>query len=42
LDLARAEALALVEDESRSAQLEKLTAFLGPEWQSKFRLASVG
>jgi ATP-dependent DNA helicase RecG len=42
LDLARAEAFALVEDDSRSAQLEKLTGFLGPEWQSKFRLASVG
>ena len=42
LDLARAEAFALVEDGSRAAQLEKLTGFLGPEWQSKFRLASVG
>ena len=42
LDLARAEAFALVEDRSRSAELEKLTTFLGIEWQSKFRLASVG
>jgi len=42
LDLARAEAFALVEDASRGQQLEKLRAFLGPEWQSKFRLASVG
>lgn len=42
LDLARGEAFALVEDSSRAAQLEKLRAFLGPEWQSKFRLASVG
>lgn len=42
LDLARAEAFALAEDRSRSAELEKLTAFLGPEWQSKFRLAAVG
>jgi ATP-dependent DNA helicase RecG len=42
LDLARAEALALVDDESRASQLQKLTSFLGPEWQSKFRLASVG
>jgi ATP-dependent DNA helicase RecG len=42
LDLARAEALALVDDESRAPQLQKLTSFLGPEWQSKFRLASVG
>lgn len=42
LDLARAEAFALVDDPSRSVQLEKLRSFLGPEWQSKFRLASVG
>lgn len=42
LDLARAEAFALVEDRLRAEQLEKLRAFLGPEWQSKFRLASVG
>jgi ATP-dependent DNA helicase RecG len=42
LDLARAEAFALVEDSSRSAQLDKLKSFLGPEWQSKFRLAAVG
>lgn len=42
LDLARAEALALVDDESRAPQLQRLTSFLGPEWQSKFRLASVG
>ena len=42
LDLARAEAFALVEDGSRSAELAKLTTFLGPEWQSKFRLAAVG
>jgi ATP-dependent DNA helicase RecG len=42
LDLARAEAFALVEDSSRSVQLEKLRSFLGPEWQSKFRLAAVG
>ncbi|HKF52923.1 MAG TPA: ATP-dependent DNA helicase RecG [Candidatus Acidoferrales bacterium] len=42
LDSARAEAFALVEDPSHSEQLERLRAFLGPEWQSKFRLASVG
>ena len=42
LDLALTEAFALAEDRSRSAELEKLTAFLGPEWQSKFRLAAVG
>lgn len=42
LDLARAEALALVDDQARAPQLEKLTSFLGPEWQSRFRLASVG
>lgn len=42
LDLARGEAFALVEDPSRVPQLDKLRAFLGPEWQSKFRLASVG
>jgi ATP-dependent DNA helicase RecG len=42
LDLARGEAFALVEDPSRAQQLEKLRSFLGPEWQSKFRLASVG
>lgn len=42
LDLARAEAFALVEDPSRSTQLKTLESFLGPEWQSKFRLASVG
>lgn len=42
LDLARGEAFALVQDPSRAQQLEKLDAFLGPEWQSKFRLASVG
>ena len=42
LDLARAEAFGLVQDGSRAPQLEKLTGFLGTEWQSKFRLASVG
>jgi ATP-dependent DNA helicase RecG len=42
LDLARAEAFALAQDGSRAGELEKLTGFLGPEWQSKFRLASVG
>ncbi|HLW82138.1 MAG TPA: ATP-dependent DNA helicase RecG [Candidatus Acidoferrales bacterium] len=42
LDLARAEAFALVESPTRAAELEKLAKFLGHEWQSKFRLASVG
>ncbi|HEV2303947.1 MAG TPA: ATP-dependent DNA helicase RecG [Candidatus Acidoferrales bacterium] len=42
LDLARSEAFALVENPARATELENLKSFLGQEWQSKFRLASVG
>lgn len=42
LDLARGEAFTLVESSSRAAELERLKTFLGPSWEKRFRLASVG
>ena len=42
LDLARGEAFALAETSTRSAELDKLKEFLGPAWQKRFQLASVG
>ena len=42
LELARGEAFALADDSSRASELERLLSFLGPAWQRRFRLASVG
>ena len=42
LDLARAEAFALVEDRAREPEVAKLVAYLGPAWQRRFQFASVG
>ncbi|HEV2298481.1 MAG TPA: ATP-dependent DNA helicase RecG [Candidatus Acidoferrales bacterium] len=42
LELARGEAFALAEDSARASELEKLLSFLGPAWQRRYRLASVG
>ena len=42
LELARAEAFALAEDSGRSSELNGLLSFLGPAWQRRYHLASVG
>ncbi|HEV2490374.1 MAG TPA: hypothetical protein VGT03_11235, partial [Candidatus Acidoferrales bacterium] len=42
LELARGEAFALAEDSARASELERLLSFLGPAWQRRYRLASVG
>ena len=42
LELARGEAFALIEDRGRQAEMKQLLAYLGPSWQKRFQLASVG
>ncbi|MHB8487279.1 MAG: ATP-dependent DNA helicase RecG [Candidatus Acidiferrales bacterium] len=42
LELARGEAFALMEDRSRESEMAKLFTYLGPAWQKRFQLASVG
>ncbi|HEY4739518.1 MAG TPA: ATP-dependent DNA helicase RecG [Candidatus Acidoferrales bacterium] len=42
LELARTEAFALSDDPARAEELRKITAQLGTEWFSRYRLAAVG
>jgi len=42
LEQARAEAFALIEDHAREPEMAKLFTYLGPAWQKRFQLASVG
>ncbi len=42
LELARREAFALVEDDARAPQLERLLTSLDPNWQRRYELARVG
>jgi ATP-dependent DNA helicase RecG len=42
LELARGEARTMVEDPGHTVELEELRSRLGPDWQKRFRLASIG
>jgi len=42
LELARGEAFALIADRAREPEMKTLLAYLGPVWQKRFQLASVG
>ena len=42
LELARREAFAVVDDAFRAGELKDIAAHLSPEWQKRYRLASVG
>jgi len=42
LELGRREAFALVDDIGRAEELRRLTEYLGPKWQRRYQLATVG
>src|SRR5487761_691898 len=42
LELARGEAFALIADRAREPEMRNLLTYLGPAWQKRFQLASVG
>jgi hypothetical protein len=42
LELARREAFALADDTARGEELRRLVDYLGPKWQRRYQLATVG
>jgi len=42
LELARREAFAMVESSAQTADVHKLLDYLGPKWQRRYQLATVG
>jgi len=42
LELARREALAMVEDSAQEREVQRLLEYLGPQWQRRYVLATVG